>query len=97
MLQDKHRIVFCGGGSVGRMVALRCAADIAEVFASRRTKSNVDEVTRQITDVARCSCARVEAQHDEVRLQPSARPLEGVTEFGLTITCQPINCGGCHE
>jgi 3-oxoacyl-[acyl-carrier protein] reductase len=49
ILHDKHAVVFGAGGSIGAAVAKEFAAEGAEVFLAGRTKSNVEEVTRQIT------------------------------------------------
>src|SRR5215471_4503242 len=48
-LEGKHALVFGAGGSVGAAVAKEFAAEGAEVFLAGRTKSNVEEVTKQIT------------------------------------------------
>lgn len=44
-----REIVFGAGGSIGAAVAKEFAAEGAEVFLAGRTKSNVEDVTRQIT------------------------------------------------
>jgi 3-oxoacyl-[acyl-carrier protein] reductase len=49
LLQGKHAVVIGAGGSIGAAVAKEFAAEGAEVFLARRTKSNVDDVTRHIT------------------------------------------------
>ena len=49
ILQEKHAVVFGAGGSIGAAVAKEFAAEGAEVFLAGRTKSNVEEVARQIT------------------------------------------------
>ena len=49
ILLGKHAVVFGAGGSIGTSVAKEFAAEGAEVFLSGRTKSNVEEVTKQIT------------------------------------------------
>jgi NAD(P)-dependent dehydrogenase (short-subunit alcohol dehydrogenase family) len=49
MLQGKRAAVFGAGGSIGAAVAKEFAAEGAEVFLSGRTRSNVEEVSRQIT------------------------------------------------
>ncbi len=48
ILQGKHAIIFGAGGSIGSAVAREFAAEGAEVFLSGRTKSNVENVTKQI-------------------------------------------------
>ncbi|HET6176080.1 MAG TPA: SDR family oxidoreductase [Candidatus Sulfotelmatobacter sp.] len=49
ILEGKHAIVFGAGGSIGAAVAREFAAEGAEVFLGGRTKSNVEEIARQIT------------------------------------------------
>ena len=49
ILQEKHAVVFGAGGSIGAGVAKEFAAEDAEVFLAGRTKSNVEDVTKQIT------------------------------------------------
>jgi NAD(P)-dependent dehydrogenase (short-subunit alcohol dehydrogenase family) len=49
ILEGKHAIVFGAGGSIGAAVAREFAAEGAEVFLAGRTKSNVDEIAKQIT------------------------------------------------
>jgi 3-oxoacyl-[acyl-carrier protein] reductase len=49
ILQGKHVVVFGAGGSIGAAVAKEFAAEGAEVFLAGRTKSNVEDVTNQIT------------------------------------------------
>ena len=49
ILQEKHAVVFGAGGSIGAAVAKEFAAEDAEVFLAGRTKSNVEDVTTQIT------------------------------------------------
>ena len=49
ILREKHAIVFGAGGSIGAAVAKEFAAEGAEVFLAGRTKSNLEDVTRQIT------------------------------------------------
>ncbi len=67
ILQGKHAVVFGAGGSIGAAVAKEFAAEGAEVFLAGRTKSNVEEVARQITatgcssgrsNMAPCCCRR---------------------------------------
>jgi len=48
-LKQKVAMVFGAGGSVGAGVAKELAASGAEVFLAGRTKSNVEEVAKQIT------------------------------------------------
>ena len=59
ILQGKRAIVFGAGGSIGAAVAKEFAAEGAEVFLSGRTKSNVDEVAREIATAGGCSHAAV--------------------------------------
>jgi 3-oxoacyl-[acyl-carrier protein] reductase len=47
ILQGKRAIVFGAGGSIGAAVAKEFAAEGAEVFLAGRTKSNVEDVTKQ--------------------------------------------------
>jgi 3-oxoacyl-[acyl-carrier protein] reductase len=49
ILEGKHAVVFGAGGSIGAAVAREFAAEGAEVFLAGRTKSNVEEVAKQIT------------------------------------------------
>lgn len=48
-LQNKRAVVFGAGGSIGSSVAREFAAEGATVFLAGRTKSNVEDVARQIT------------------------------------------------
>ena len=48
ILQEKHAVVFGAGGSIGAAVAKEFAAEGAEVFLAGRTKSNLENVARQI-------------------------------------------------
>jgi NAD(P)-dependent dehydrogenase (short-subunit alcohol dehydrogenase family) len=48
MLQDKHAVVFGGGGSIGAAVAKELASEGAEVFLAGRTAAGVDAVAKQI-------------------------------------------------
>src|SRR5882724_5114561 len=48
ILQEKHAVVFGGGGSIGAAVAKEFAAEGAEVFLSGRTESNVEQVVKHI-------------------------------------------------
>lgn len=52
ILNGKHAVVFGAGGSIGAAVAKEFAAEGAEVFLAGRTKSNVDNVTKQIAQAA---------------------------------------------
>jgi NAD(P)-dependent dehydrogenase (short-subunit alcohol dehydrogenase family) len=64
-LSGKHAVVFGAGGSIGAAVAKEFAAEGAEVFLAGRTKSNVEEVTEQITAVGgRAHAAVVDALDD---------------------------------
>ena len=49
ILEGKHAIVFGAAGSIGAAVAREFAAGGAEVFLAGRTKSNVEEIAKQIT------------------------------------------------
>ena len=49
ILMGKHAVVFGAGGSIGAAVAKEFAAEGAEVFLAGRTKSNMEDVTKQIT------------------------------------------------
>jgi NAD(P)-dependent dehydrogenase (short-subunit alcohol dehydrogenase family) len=49
ILEGKHALVFGAGGSIGSAVAKEFAAEGAEVFLAGRTRSNVEDVTKQIT------------------------------------------------
>jgi NAD(P)-dependent dehydrogenase (short-subunit alcohol dehydrogenase family) len=49
LLQQKHAVVFGAGGSIGAAVAKEFAAEGANVFLAGRTKSNMEEASRQIT------------------------------------------------
>ena len=49
ILHGKHAVVFGAAGSLGAAVAKEFALEGAEVFLAGRTKSNVEEVTKQIT------------------------------------------------
>src|SRR5262245_25766408 len=55
LLQAKCAIVFGAGGSIGAAVAREFAAEGAEVFLAGRTKTNVEEVSRQITAAGGCA------------------------------------------
>ena len=65
ILLGKHAAVFGAGGSIGAAVAKEFAAEGAEVFLAGRTKSNVEEVTKQVTaDGGRAHAAVVDALDD---------------------------------
>jgi NAD(P)-dependent dehydrogenase (short-subunit alcohol dehydrogenase family) len=49
MLQDKHAVVFGGGGSIGAAVAKELASEGAEVFLSGRSPTTVELAAKQIT------------------------------------------------
>jgi len=49
ILQEQIAVVFGAGGSIGAAVAKEFAAEGAEVFLAGRTRSNVEDVTSQIT------------------------------------------------
>ena len=49
ILHGKHAVVFGAGGSIGAAVAKEFAAEGAEVFLAGHTKSNVEDVAKQIT------------------------------------------------
>jgi NAD(P)-dependent dehydrogenase (short-subunit alcohol dehydrogenase family) len=49
ILLEKYAVVFGAGGSIGAAVAKEFAAEGAEVFLAGRTKTSVDEVTKQVT------------------------------------------------
>ena len=66
LLLGKHAVVFGAGGSIGASVAKEFAAEGAEVFLSGRTKSNVEEVTKQITAAGgRAHAAVLDALDDD--------------------------------
>jgi len=48
-LEGKHAVIFGAGGSIGSAVAREFAAEGAEVFLAGRTKSNGEEVRKQIS------------------------------------------------
>jgi NAD(P)-dependent dehydrogenase (short-subunit alcohol dehydrogenase family) len=48
LLQDKHAVVFGGGGSIGAAVAERFASEGAEVFVAGRAATSVEAVAKQI-------------------------------------------------
>jgi NADP-dependent 3-hydroxy acid dehydrogenase YdfG len=65
ILLGKHAVVFGAGGSIGAAVAKEFAAEGAEVFLAGRTKSNVEEVTKQITAAGgRAHAAVIDALDD---------------------------------
>ena len=49
LLKGKHALLFGAGGSFGSVVAREFAADGADVFLSGRSRSNVEQVAKQIT------------------------------------------------
>ena len=49
MLQDKHAVVFGGGGSIGAAVAQELATEGAEVFLAGRSPTSVEVVAKEIT------------------------------------------------
>jgi NAD(P)-dependent dehydrogenase (short-subunit alcohol dehydrogenase family) len=55
ILQGKHAVIFGAGGSIGAAVAKEFAAEGAEVFLSGRTRSNVEEVAKDITSDGGCT------------------------------------------
>src|SRR5262245_3827149 len=64
-LQKKNAIVFGAGGSIGTAVAKEFAAEGAEVFLAGRTKSNIEEVAKQIaTAGGRARAAVIDALDD---------------------------------
>jgi NAD(P)-dependent dehydrogenase (short-subunit alcohol dehydrogenase family) len=65
VLQGKHAVVVGAGGSVGAAVAKEFASEGAEVFLAGRTKSNVEEVAKQITKAGgRAHAAALDALDD---------------------------------
>jgi NAD(P)-dependent dehydrogenase (short-subunit alcohol dehydrogenase family) len=48
MLDEKHAVVFGGGGSIGAAVGKRLASEGAEVFLAGRTVHSVDTVAKEI-------------------------------------------------
>jgi NAD(P)-dependent dehydrogenase (short-subunit alcohol dehydrogenase family) len=59
MLQDKHAVVFGGGGSIGAAVAQELATEGAEVFLAGRSPTSVEVVAKQITAAGGHSHAEV--------------------------------------
>jgi NAD(P)-dependent dehydrogenase (short-subunit alcohol dehydrogenase family) len=51
LLHGKRALVFGAGGSIGAAVAKEFAAEGAEVFASGRNRTNLEDVSRQIVTV----------------------------------------------
>jgi NAD(P)-dependent dehydrogenase (short-subunit alcohol dehydrogenase family) len=49
MLQDRHAVVFGGGGSIGAAVAKEFASEGAEVFLAGHSPTTVDLAAKQIT------------------------------------------------
>ena len=65
ILQGKHAVVFGAGGSIGAAVSKEFAAEGAEVFLSGRTRSNVEEVAKEITSAGgRAHVAVIDALDD---------------------------------
>jgi NAD(P)-dependent dehydrogenase (short-subunit alcohol dehydrogenase family) len=65
ILKDKNAIVFGAGGSIGVAVAKEFAAEGAEIFLAGRTKSNVEEVAKEIiADGGRAHAAVIDAMDD---------------------------------
>jgi NAD(P)-dependent dehydrogenase (short-subunit alcohol dehydrogenase family) len=65
ILQGKRALVFGAGGSIGAAVSKEFAAEGAEVFLSGRTRSNVEEVSKEITSAGgRAHTAVVDALDD---------------------------------
>jgi NAD(P)-dependent dehydrogenase (short-subunit alcohol dehydrogenase family) len=65
LLQGKHALVFGAGGSIGAAVAREFAAEGAEVFLSGRSKSNLEEVAKQIMATGgRAHAAAIDALDD---------------------------------
>jgi len=65
ILQKKYAVVFGAGGSIGTAVAKEFAAEGAEVFLAGRTKSNIEEVAKQIaTAGGRARTAVIDALDD---------------------------------
>jgi len=65
ILQGKHAVVFGAGGSIGAAIAKEFAVEGAEVFLAGRTKSNVEDVTKQITAAgSRANAAVIDALDD---------------------------------
>jgi len=65
ILQQKHAVVFGAGGSIGSAVAKEFSAEGAEVFLAGRTKSNIEEVAKQIaTAGGRARTAVIDALDD---------------------------------
>ncbi len=50
ILKDKRSVVFGAGGSIGSAVARAFGAEGAELFLAGRTKSSLDDVTRQVNE-----------------------------------------------
>jgi NADP-dependent 3-hydroxy acid dehydrogenase YdfG len=69
ILQGKRAVVFRAGGSIGAAVAKEFAAEGAEVFLSGRTRSNVEEVKRQISGSGGVAHAAVVDALDDAAVQ----------------------------
>src|SRR5262249_50841734 len=64
-LQNTNAVVFGAGGSIGAAVAKEFAAEGAEVFLAGRTKSNIEDVAKQIaTTGGRARTAVIDALDD---------------------------------
>jgi NADP-dependent 3-hydroxy acid dehydrogenase YdfG len=48
LLEDKHAVVFGGGGSIGAAVATEFASEGADVFLAGPTATSVEAVAKQI-------------------------------------------------
>ena len=64
LLKQKHAVVFGAGGSIGAAVAREFAAEGAEVFLAGRTKSNVEQVAKQIKADGRAHAEVIDALDD---------------------------------
>ena len=65
ILNGKRAIVFGAAGSIGAAVAREFAAEGAEVFLAGRTRSNVEEVAKQIAKTGgRVHAATIDATND---------------------------------
>jgi len=64
-LQKKNAVVFGAGGSIGAAVAKEFAAEGADVFLAGRTRSNIEEVAKQVaTAGGRARTAVIDALDD---------------------------------
>jgi NAD(P)-dependent dehydrogenase (short-subunit alcohol dehydrogenase family) len=65
ILKDKRAIVFGAAGSIGAAVAREFAAEGAEVFLAGRTRSNIEDVAKQIAKAGgRVHAAAIDATND---------------------------------